>query len=96
MRKLKIITSAVLAVGIALSSAPSFAQDSSVSNAPATKNVKHTKTHQLAQGPAGLNGGNAAGPGMAPWAGPANGLNNPVSGSRQDPGMHGPLTPSSH
>jgi hypothetical protein len=55
----------------------------------------HHKSHaKVAQGPAGLNGGNAAGPGFAPWAGPANGQNNPISGSPQDPAMqHRKLTP---
>jgi len=46
----------------------------------------------FAQGPGGLNGGNAGGPGFSPQAGPATGYNNPISGSAQDPAMqHRPL-----
>jgi hypothetical protein len=41
----------------------------------------------FAQGQAGLNGGTVAGPGYHPWTGPANGMNNPISGSPQDPAM---------
>lgn len=54
----------------------------------------HHKVHaKVAQGPAGLNGRNASGSGYAPWAGPANGVNNPISGSSTDPGMRRPLAP---
>jgi len=97
MKRYITVSCAALALSVALASVPSFAQSaSSGDNAPIAKNVKkHKKTHKLAQGPAGLNGGNAAGPGYAPWAGPANNYNNPISGSPQDPGMHKPLgTPS--
>lgn len=53
----------------------------------------HHKTHgRVAQGPAGLNF-NSTGPNSYPWSGPANGRDNPISGSPQDPGMRGPLAP---
>ena len=91
MKRLIIVSCAALALGVALTSVPSFAQ-SSPNNVKITKNVKkHKKTDQLAQGPAGLNYG--AGGGMdRPWIGPATGVQNPISGSPQDPAMqHKPL-----
>lgn len=78
MKKFMIIASA-----LAVLATPAFAGSTA---------KHHHKTHaKVAQGPAGLNGGNAAGPGYAPWTGPANGQNNPISGSPQDPGMRKPL-----
>ena len=73
---------AIIASALAILATPAFA---------ATAKHHHKHHYKVAQGPAGLNGGNAAGPGYAPWAGPANGYNNPVSGSPQDPGMRKPL-----
>ncbi len=86
-RRMITLSCAALAMGVALASVSAFA--------PAVAATKHHhKAHaKVAQGPAGLNGGNAAGSGYAPWAGPANGLNNPISGSGTDPGMHRPLKP---
>jgi len=49
----------------------------------------HHKTHKIAQGPAGLNFGGA--PASVPAYGPATGVQNPISGSQQDPGMRKPL-----
>lgn len=80
MKKLVILASA-----LAILATPALA-------ATTTKHHHHKGHAKVAQGPAGLNGGNAGGPGYSPWAGPANGQNNPVSGSPQDPGMqHRPL-----
>lgn len=86
MKRLITISCAALALSVALASAPSFAQSSS-GNTTITKNVKsHKKTHKVAQGPAGLNYG--AGGGLdRPWIGPATGIQNPISGSPQDPAM---------
>jgi len=86
MKRLIAISCAALAVSVASASVSSFAQNSS-DNA----SIAHNKTHKLAQGPAGLNYG--AGGGLdRPWVGPASGVQNPISGSPQDPAMqHRPL-----
>jgi len=63
-----------------------------ISCAALALSVAFASAPSFAQGPGGLNGGNAGGPGYSNWAGPENNWNNPVSGSAQDPAMqHRPL-----